>query len=88
MLDDTLKAQNQPRDMYTERTGHSHSVDIGSFTSGAPTSTAHTHSTDLATFNTASGGSHAHTATLTGTTATARTGDVMPYVQRLVCRKK
>ena len=51
-------------------------------------SNPHTHNFDLPSISSSSGGSHSHSVNPPpGSSQTADTGDVMPYIQLRVCRK-
>jgi hypothetical protein len=67
--------------VYTEQSSHSHTVDI-------PQTNTSTVTVDIAATTSTTAGAHSHTCDVAATTSTASTtGQVMPYLQLLVCRK-
>lgn len=65
---------------------HYHTTDIPQFNSSYAGS--HNHAVDIGAFSSDSAGSHSHPVDVPNTMSTsASTGDVIPYIQLLVCRK-
>ncbi len=65
---------------------HTHSTNIASFNSGS--SGAHAHTATLAAGTTSTTAAHAHSVDIPSTASSAATtGDAMPYLQLIVCRR-
>jgi hypothetical protein len=88
-----LEYDNPPAGLttfYTASAGaHTHTVDIASFASGAASvNMNHAHTVDIPATTSTSAGAHSHTVDVGATTSTAATtGQVMPYLQLLACRR-
>ena len=71
---------------YTAQNTHDHSVNLPVFPSWSNGS--HDHTVNIGLFTSGAGGIHSHMVDIpVGTSETASTSDVMPYIQFLVCEK-